>query len=104
MSHTLFAAPKHRYTDALFQALPERAAGTGERLYSIPGLPPDLSEPPPACRFAPRCRFAVDACRALVPPTTRLQTPNGPQEFDCFVPRTTPLAVPEPVDLRTVVA
>jgi peptide/nickel transport system ATP-binding protein len=101
--HTLFAAPKHRYTDALFEALPERAAGTGEKLYSIPGLPPDLTEPPPACRFAPRCRFATDQCRAEVPPTTTIQTPNGPQKFDCFVPRTTPLDVPEPFDLRTII-
>ena len=101
--HTLFAAPKHRYTDALFEALPERVAGTGERLYSIPGLPPDLVEPPPACRFAPRCRFAVDACRAQVPPVTTIETPHGPQQYACFVPRTTELAVPEPVDLRTVV-
>ena len=99
--HTLFAAPKHRYTDALFEALPERAAGTGERLYSIPGLPPDLTEPPPACRFAPRCRFAVALCRAQVPPTTTIETPYGPQEYACFVPRTTPLHVPESVDLRT---
>ncbi|WP_287928630.1 ABC transporter ATP-binding protein [Arthrobacter sp.] len=101
--HTLFAAPKHRYTDALFEALPERAAGTGERLYSIPGLPPDLVDPPPACRFAPRCRFPVDSCRAQVPPVTTIATPYGPQEYACFVPRTTPLKVPEPVDLRTTV-
>ncbi|WP_218063208.1 ABC transporter ATP-binding protein [Arthrobacter sp. SDTb3-6] len=101
--HTLFAAPKHRYTDALFEALPERAAGTGERLYSIPGLPPDLTEPPPACRFAPRCRFAVESCRTLVPPTTTISTPYGPQQYACFVPRTTPLKVPEPVDLRTII-
>ena len=101
--HTLFAAPRHRYTDALFEALPERAAGTGERLYSIPGLPPDLEEPPPACRFAPRCRFAVESCRARVPPMTTIATPYGPQEYACFVPRTTPLKVPEPVDLRTTV-
>ena len=101
--HTLFAAPKHRYTDALFEALPERVAGTGAKLYSIPGLPPDLVEPPPACRFAPRCRYAVDACRTQVPPVTTIQTPHGPQQYACFVPRTTELAVPEPVDLRTVV-
>lgn len=101
--HTLFGAPKHRYTDALFEALPERVAGTGAKLYSIPGLPPDLTEPPPACRFAPRCRFAVDTCRAQVPPITTIQTPNGPQDYACFVPRTTPLGVPEPVDLRTVI-
>ncbi|MET4003944.1 peptide/nickel transport system ATP-binding protein [Arthrobacter sp. UYCu511] len=101
--HTLFSAPKHRYTDALFEALPERVAGTGERLYSIPGLPPDLTEPPPACRFAPRCRFAVDLCRAQVPPMTTIETPFGPQQYACFVPRTTPLYVPEAADLRTTV-
>jgi peptide/nickel transport system ATP-binding protein len=101
--HTLFASPKHRYTDALFEALPERVAGTGERLYSIPGLPPDLTEPPPACRFAPRCRFAVASCRSQVPPITTINTPNGPQEYACFVPRTTPLNVPEPRDLRTTI-
>ncbi|WP_125613503.1 ABC transporter ATP-binding protein [Specibacter cremeus] len=101
--HTLFAAPKHRYTDALFEALPERVAGTGERLYSIPGLPPDLTEPPPACRFAPRCRFAVAQCRAEVPPVTTIATPYGPQEFACIVPRTTPLGMPEPRDLRTTI-
>ncbi|WP_219817001.1 ABC transporter ATP-binding protein [Arthrobacter sp. GMC3] len=101
--HTLFASPKHRYTDALFEALPERVAGTGERLYSIPGLPPDLTEPPPACRFAPRCRFAVATCRAEVPPMTAIATPYGVQEYACFVPRTTPLNMPEPRDLRTTI-
>ena len=31
-------------------------------LYSIPGMPPDLSHPPTGCRFAPRCRYAQDRC------------------------------------------
>ena len=57
----LFAAPRHRYTEALLEALPEAAGG--ERLYSIPGLPPDLSRPLTGCRFAPRCRHAADDCR-----------------------------------------
>lgn len=101
--HTLFDSPKHRYTDALFEALPERAVETGERLYSIPGLPPDLTEPPPACRFAPRCRYAVESCRTQVPPMTTIETPFGEQSYACFVPRTTPLSVPEAVELRTSV-
>jgi peptide/nickel transport system ATP-binding protein len=65
---TLFANPRHPYTEALFQALPDKAAETRERLYSIPGAPPDLIHPPQACRFAPRCRYVRDHCRAEEPP------------------------------------
>ena len=49
---TLFANPRHPYTEALFHALPDKAAETKERLYSIPGVPPDLTHPPAGCRFA----------------------------------------------------
>ena len=49
----LFANPRHPYTEALFEALPEKAAETGRpRLYNIPGQPPDLTDPPAGCRFA----------------------------------------------------
>jgi peptide/nickel transport system ATP-binding protein len=85
----LFAHPRHRYTEALLSALPDRAAGTGERLYSIPGLPPDLTDPPPACRFAPRCRHAVGRCRTEVPVLAsdpEIQLPGG-HRYACFVPR-----------------
>jgi peptide/nickel transport system ATP-binding protein len=78
----LFARPRHRYTEALFGALPDRVAGTGERLYSIPGLPPDLTAAPPGCRFAPRCGHAVDRCRTEVP---ELDGTAG-HEHACFVP------------------
>ncbi|HEX6933623.1 MAG TPA: ABC transporter ATP-binding protein, partial [Streptosporangiaceae bacterium] len=57
----LFANPRHPYTQALFEALPERA-GASRRLASIPGMPPDLADPPPGCRFAPRCRYAQEHC------------------------------------------
>ena len=60
----LYANPRHPYTEALFHALPEKSAETRERLYSIPGAPPDLVNPPTGCRFAPRCRYATDKCRA----------------------------------------
>jgi peptide/nickel transport system ATP-binding protein len=66
----LFANPRHPYTEALFEALPERAADAGPavaRLYNIPGQPPDLTSPPKACRFAPRCRYAQDKCRTEDP-------------------------------------
>ncbi|HVQ90797.1 MAG TPA: ABC transporter ATP-binding protein [Mycobacteriales bacterium] len=85
----LFAHPRHRYTEALLRALPDRAAGTGERLYSIPGLPPDLTDPPAGCRFAPRCRHAVARCRAEVPPLAGEPwiPPSGEHRYACFVPR-----------------
>lgn len=92
---TLFDWPRHRYTEALFESLPERAAGTGATLYSIPGLPPDLVQPPPACRFAPRCRFATDTCRTVVPLMESVALETGVQEFACFVPCTEPLGTPE---------
>jgi peptide/nickel transport system ATP-binding protein len=80
---TLFANPRHPYTEALFQALPDKAAETRERLYSIPGTPPDLIHPPKACRFAPRCRYAQDHCRAgdPIPSAETLE-----HQFACFHP------------------
>ncbi|MGH3094748.1 MAG: dipeptide ABC transporter ATP-binding protein [Streptosporangiales bacterium] len=63
----LFANTRHPYTEALFTGLPENAAETRRRLYSIPGLPPDLMNPPAGCRFAPRCTYATDECRDTDP-------------------------------------
>jgi peptide/nickel transport system ATP-binding protein len=80
---TLFANPRHPYTEALFQALPDKAAETRERLYSIPGAPPDLVNPPKACRFAPRCRHAQDRCRAEEP---RLLGETPEHQYACFYP------------------
>jgi peptide/nickel transport system ATP-binding protein len=80
---TLFTNPRHPYTEALFHALPDKAAETRERLYSIPGLPPDLTNPPAGCRFAARCRYAADRCRAEEP-TLRGETVG--HEFACFFP------------------
>ncbi|WP_094770450.1 ABC transporter ATP-binding protein [Microbacterium gorillae] len=86
----IFARPRHRYTEALFEALPERAAGTGERLYSIPGMPPDLLVRPHACPFAPRCRFATDQCRTEDPALRPARDGDPSHTYACFVPRTEP--------------
>jgi peptide/nickel transport system ATP-binding protein len=80
---TLFANSRHPYTEALFEALPEKAAESGDRLYSIPGLPPDLTNPPAACRFAPRCRYAQDRCRGEEPV---LSGETQLHQFACFYP------------------
>jgi oligopeptide/dipeptide ABC transporter ATP-binding protein len=67
----LFDHPEHPYTEALLGALPQ-IEGTGireGRLTAIPGRPPDLGNPPAACRFAPRCPFADrdDSCAKEMP-------------------------------------
>jgi peptide/nickel transport system ATP-binding protein len=79
----LYANPRHPYTEALFQALPEKSAETRERLYSIPGAPPDLVNPPAGCRFAPRCRYAADKCRAESPALLGETTAHT---YACFFP------------------
>ncbi len=79
----LFANPRHPYTEALFGALPEKAADGTERLYSIPGMPPDLTQPPEACRFAARCRYVQDTCRESEP---LLEGDSWDHAFRCFFP------------------
>ena len=79
----LYANPRHPYTEALFSALPEKAAETRERLYTIPGAPPDLVNPPTGCRFAPRCRYANDRCREQAPDLTGETTAHV---YRCFYP------------------
>jgi len=79
----LYDNPRHPYTEALFQALPENAVQTRRRLYSIPGAPPDLVRPPAGCRFAPRCRYAADRCRAEDPVLSGESTAHT---YACFFP------------------
>jgi peptide/nickel transport system ATP-binding protein len=91
-ARTLFGNPRHPYTEALFEALPEHAAGSGDRLYSIPGAPPDPMHPPTGCRFAPRCRYATARCGTLEP---ELAGRIEGHAFACFHPVGDPdLAVP----------
>ena len=59
----LFAAPEHPYSVGLMGSLP-RLDQKADRLAVIEGAVPDMSAPPAGCRFAPRCPFADDTCRA----------------------------------------
>ncbi len=69
-SRTLFTAPKHPYTAHLVASLP-RIGDTTQRP-ALEGRPPNLSEPPPGCRFHPRCPLAIDKCRTDVPPLAEI--------------------------------
>jgi len=68
----LFANPRHPYTQGLIRSIPriDTAATHKTRLEAIPGTVPSLLNPPPGCRFAPRCRYAMAKCREAVPPLT----------------------------------
>lgn len=60
----VFAAPRHPYTQGL---LASTISLDTTELHSIAGHPPDLVDPPPGCRFAPRCPQVMDRCTAAVP-------------------------------------
>lgn len=79
---TLFTEPKHRYTSSLMAALPERALAAGTKLFSIPGAPPSLTNLPVGCRFAARCLWATDECRAGYPDLSG----DDAHTFSCFHP------------------
>jgi peptide/nickel transport system ATP-binding protein len=65
----LFANPRHPYTQGLIRSIPriDLAAARKRRLETIAGVVPKLIDPPAGCRFAPRCRLAVDECRLAQP-------------------------------------
>jgi len=61
-TRAIFKNPQHPYTWSLLRSLPRIDERGHEKLIAISGLPPDLSNLPPGCKFHPRCRFRVDRC------------------------------------------
>jgi len=98
----LFGEMRHPYTEALFRSIPRLDHDRSQPLYSIPGLPPDLSRELKACRFNPRCRYATERCRSEEPllapevagagaehteePSVLGANPEGEHVFACFHP------------------
>ncbi len=81
-SEELFSSMRHPYTQSLLGSIPRLESDPGRPLLSIPGLPPDLTDPPQGCRFAPRCQFATDQCRAQEPPLSG----DSDHKFACWHP------------------
>jgi oligopeptide/dipeptide ABC transporter ATP-binding protein len=79
----LFEDVHHPYTEALLASIPQLNQDKSQRLYAIPGLPPDLSRPLSACRFAPRCQYTTEICRAEEPP---LGGEDAGHPYACFHP------------------
>jgi peptide/nickel transport system ATP-binding protein len=80
---TLFRSARHPYSRALLASIPDLRTDKNKTLASIPGLPPDLANPPSGCRFAPRCGYAQQRCEEEDP----VLSGEDPQhEFACFFP------------------
>src|SRR5262245_38129126 len=69
----VFAKPLHPYTAGLLRSVPRLDKPRGRKLETIEGLPPNLLDPPPGCRFAPRCPAKLDACVAALPPLAEIE-------------------------------
>jgi peptide/nickel transport system ATP-binding protein len=71
ISETVTQHPAHPYTQLLVASAPDpdhlADAAVGAR-----GEPPSLIDPPPGCRFNPRCPLASDVCRTKLPPLTEV--------------------------------
>jgi oligopeptide/dipeptide ABC transporter ATP-binding protein len=78
----IFKNPQHPYTWSLLRSIPRLDATEHEKLLTISGLPPDLTNPPPGCKFHPRCRFRVDRCLHEEPP---LEEVEPDQKARCWV-------------------
>ncbi len=93
-THELFSSMRHPYTQALLASIPRLESDNRRALISIPGIPPDLTNPPTGCRFAARCPYATDHCREEEPPLTG----DSGHLFSCWHPvdgpvRSTPTIV-----------
>jgi peptide/nickel transport system ATP-binding protein len=71
-ARTLIREPRHPYTRALLQSRADGALAKGQRLETIAGAPPDLTNLPQGCAFASRCKMAVPECSATRPEVTWL--------------------------------
>jgi peptide/nickel transport system ATP-binding protein len=79
---TLFAETRHPYTEALLASSPRLDQAKHTRLTPIAGAPPDIVNPPPGCRFSPRCRYAQGRCLEESPPLEHA----GEHRYACYFP------------------
>ncbi|GAA3867451.1 ABC transporter ATP-binding protein [Saccharothrix violaceirubra] len=89
----ILASPRHRYTRALVECVPQVGVRRTGGLPSIPGSVPAATEVLPGCRFAPRCAESSDRCHTEEPPLIALD--NG-VEAACWSPGSGPVALPDP--------
>jgi peptide/nickel transport system ATP-binding protein len=77
----VLSSPRHPYTRALLAAVPGTSAERGA-LAALGGSVPNLLNPPPGCRFAPRCGHATPRCSTSLPPMIDIE---GDQRVACVL-------------------
>ncbi len=81
----LFANMKMPYTKSLMRSIPKIEDPSHTRLFTIPGRPPDLVNPPKGCGFAPRCAYARERCLDERPPLVTTAE-SDQHSFACWYP------------------
>ena len=77
----IFEQPKHPYTMGLLASIPDLHQDKSVRLMPIPGSPPDMTNPPKGCPFAPRCPYARNICAAELPEFTEVGENHHSRRF-----------------------
>jgi peptide/nickel transport system ATP-binding protein len=92
--------PSHPYSREL---LASTISLSTTKLHSIPGAPPNLVDPPPACRFHPRCPDAMKVCAEVWPPTV---TTGPARRSECWVhtPQDIPAGLEAPLEREALAA
>ena len=73
---TLFSDMRMPYTEALFRSIPKVSDDSHARLEIIGGQPPQMTDLPSGCKFAPRCKYAQDLCFAEEPALIEVPAPT----------------------------
>jgi oligopeptide transport system ATP-binding protein len=81
-SEQIYSNPRHPYTRALLSAIPSINPVAKQERIRLPGELPSPVDPPPGCNFHPRCPYAKDICRSVIPP---LETGTGGHAVACHV-------------------
>jgi peptide/nickel transport system ATP-binding protein len=78
-AYDITTKPAHPYSRELLRSTISLST---TKLHSIPGAPPNLADPPPACRFHPRCPDAMTVCATMWPPSVSL---GGGRRSECWL-------------------
>lgn len=96
----VFQAPRHPYTAALIEAIPEIDPNRPLPSAPLPGEPPSPLHLPTGCAFHPRCRFALSRCTTDKPPTRYLSEHRYSCVLDSPVPQTAAAPLPSLIPAR----
>ena len=83
-AESLYRLPRHPYTEALLSAVPKSDPDQVKQRILLPGDVPNPANPPPGCKFHPRCRYAKDICSQEVP-ELRTVGPDPDHQVACHL-------------------